>query len=141
MSLFSLPLFPVLCCIPFSRIALVGPNGSGKTTFLNLIQSKLRPVDGVVHVNPQLRLGIFTQHHLDSFDLLVSPLQNMLNRWPLASESELRSHLGRYEITGNDAVKPMKFSSGGQKSRVAFALLTYSKPHIVLLGVFFDILC
>ena len=41
--------------------------------------------------------------------------------------------MGRYEITGNDAVKPMKFVSGGQKSRVAFACLTYSKPHVVIL--------
>lgn len=49
------------------------------------------------------------------------------------SQAEFRSHLGRYEITGNDAVKPMKFVSGGQKSRVAFACLTYSKPHVVIL--------
>ncbi len=49
------------------------------------------------------------------------------------TQAEFRSHLGRYEITGNDAVKPMKFVSGGQKSRVAFALLTYSKPHVVIL--------
>lgn len=48
-------------------------------------------------------------------------------------QAEFRSHLGRYEITGNDAVKPMKFVSGGQKSRVAFACLTYSKPHVVIL--------
>lgn len=49
------------------------------------------------------------------------------------NEAELRSHLGRFEITGNDAMKPMKFSSGGQKSRVAFACLTFLKPHVVLL--------
>jgi ATP-binding cassette subfamily F protein 3 len=49
------------------------------------------------------------------------------------AQAEFRSHLGRYEITGNDAVKPMKFVSGGQKSRVAFACLTYSKPHVVIL--------
>ena len=116
-----------------SRIALVGPNGAGKSTLLNLIQNKLTPLDGYVHVNAQLRLGIFTQHHLDSFDLNVSPLQNMLNRWPKAIEADLRGHLGRYDICGNDALKPMKFSSGGQKSRAAFACLTYSKPHVVIL--------
>ena len=116
-----------------SRIALVGPNGAGKSTLLNLIQNKLTPLDGYIHVNAQLRLGIFTQHHLDSFDLNVSPLQNMLNRWPKALEADLRGHLGRYDICGNDALKPMKFSSGGQKSRAAFACLTYSKPHVVIL--------
>ena len=51
----------------------------------------------------------------------------------LVPEQELRSHLGRYEIQGNDALKPMKFSSGGQKSRVAFSFLTFEKPHVVIL--------
>ena len=54
-------------------------------------------------------------------------------RWPKASEADLRAHIGRYEITGNDTLKPMKFMSGGQKSRVAFACLTYGKPHVVIL--------
>jgi ATP-binding cassette subfamily F protein 3 len=61
-----------------SRIALVGPNGSGKSTLLNLIQGKINPTDGIIHVNPQLRLGIFTQHHLDSFDLRLSAVENMM---------------------------------------------------------------
>lgn len=104
-----------------------------QSTLLNLIQRKIDPTEGVMHVNPQLRLGIFTQHHLDSFNLMLSPLQNMMERWTLAPEAELRAHLGRYEISGNDALKPMKFISGGQKSRVAFACLTYAKPHVVIL--------
>jgi hypothetical protein len=83
-----------------------------QSTLLNLIQGKLTPSEGYIRVNPQLRLGIFTQHHMDSFDLTLSPLQNMAQRWPLASEADLRAHLGRYEIVGNDALKPMKFSSG-----------------------------
>lgn len=112
-----------------SRIALVGPNGAGKSTLLNLIQSKLQPWDGAVRINPQLKLGIFTQHHMDSFDLSISPLQNLILRFPDATQADLRAHLGKFEITGNDALKPMKFSSGGQKSRAAFALLTFSKPH------------
>jgi ATPase subunit of ABC transporter with duplicated ATPase domains len=66
-----------------SRIALVGPNGAGKSTLLNLIQNKLIPTEGTISVNPQLRLGIFTQHHMDSFDLSVSALTNFLDRWYL----------------------------------------------------------
>jgi ATP-binding cassette, subfamily F, member 3 len=116
-----------------SRVALVGPNGCGKSTLLKLIQNKLRPQEGIIHVNSQLRLGIFTQHHLDTFDLKLSAVENMQNRWPLASEAELRSHLGRFEIHGNDAMKSLKFTSGGQKSRVAFACLTFTKPHVVIL--------
>jgi ATP-binding cassette subfamily F protein 3 len=110
------------------------PNGAGKSTLLNLVQGKLEPLDGTIFLNSQLRLGVFTQHHLDSFDLTLSAMQNMLLRWPLAMEPDLRAHLGRYEISGNDAVKPMKFMSGGQKSRVSFAVLTYTKPHVVILG-------
>ncbi|KAJ1414802.1 P-loop containing nucleoside triphosphate hydrolase protein [Ochromonadaceae sp. CCMP2298] len=116
-----------------SRVALVGPNGCGKSTLINLLQGKLSPLTGYIRVNPQLRVGIFTQHHMDSFDLSLSPVQNMAKKWPLVGEMEFRGHLGKYEITGNDAVKPMKFISGGQKSRVAFAFLTYSKPHVVIL--------
>ncbi len=111
----------------------MGPNGSGKSTLLNLIQGKLACTDGAVRVSPQMRLGVFTQHHLDSFDLAVSPLQNMMTRWPKALESDFRSHLGRYEITGGDALKPMKFMSGGQKSRVAFACLTFGKVHLTFM--------
>lgn len=116
-----------------SRIALVGPNGAGKSTLLKLIQSQLQPWDGIVRVNPQLKIGIFTQHHLDSFDLSISPLQNLMNQFPGSNEAELRAHLGRFEVTGSDSLKPMKFSSGGQKSRVAFASLTYHKPHVVIM--------
>jgi ATP-binding cassette subfamily F protein 3 len=116
-----------------SRVALVGPNGAGKSTLLNLIMRTITPDSGYISVNSKLRLGVFTQHHMDSFDLKLSALDNMMARWPLSKEQDLRSHLGKYEICGNDAIKPLKFTSGGQKSRVAFACLTYSKPHVVLL--------
>jgi len=116
-----------------TRIALVGPNGAGKSTLLNLVLEKIQPTDGHILVNPQLRIGVFTQHHMDSFDLHRSAVANMAAKWPLAPEAELRSHLGRFEIHGNDSIKPMKFMSGGQKSRVAFACLTYAKPHVILL--------
>ena len=51
------------------------------------VAGKINPTDGIIHVNPQLRLGIFTQHHLDSFDLRLSALDNMMQRWPLAAEA------------------------------------------------------
>lgn len=91
------------------------------------------PWEGFIRVNPQLKLGVFTQHHMDSFDLTLSPLANMMNQFPSANEAEIRAHLGRYEVTGPDSLKPMKFSSGGQKSRVAFAALTFAKPHVVVM--------
>jgi ATP-binding cassette, subfamily F, member 3 len=118
-----------------SRIALVGPNGAGKSTLLKLIQGELRTAEGRLVINPQLRLGIFTQHHMDCFDLQASALSNMISRYPKVHEQDLRSHLGRFEIQGTDALKPMKYLSGGQKSKVAFANLTFLKPHVILLDV------
>jgi ATP-binding cassette, subfamily F, member 3 len=57
----------------------------------------------------------------------------MMNLYPGTTDAEIRAHLGRYEVTGSDSLKPMKFSSGGQKSRVAFAALTFAKPHVVIM--------
>ena len=57
----------------------------------------------------------------------------MSSRWPTHPEIGFRAHLGRFEIHNNDSIKPMKFCSGGQKSRIAFAVLTYLKPHVVVL--------
>ena len=57
----------------------------------------------------------------------------MLKIWPLVNELEMRSFLGKFRITGNLAIRPLKFLSGGQKSRVAFAALAYSKPHMIIM--------
>ena len=123
------------CLHQQQSVLLVGPNGAGKSTLLKLIQGELRTSEGRMVINPQLRLGIFTQHHLDCFDLQISALSNMILRYPKVHEQDLRSHLGRFEIQGTDALKPMKYLSGGQKSKVAFANLTFLKPHVILLDV------
>jgi ATPase subunit of ABC transporter with duplicated ATPase domains len=59
---------------------------SVQSTLINLLQGKLTPQVGYIRVNPQLRVGIFTQHHMDSLDLSLSPIQNMALRWPLVNE-------------------------------------------------------
>ena len=66
-----------------------------QSTLINLLQGKLNPQVGYIRVNPQLRVGIFTQHHMDSFDLSLSPIQNMAQRWPLVNEVS-ESVSGRY---------------------------------------------
>jgi ATPase subunit of ABC transporter with duplicated ATPase domains len=63
-----------------------------QSTLINLLQGKLTPQVGYIRVNPQLRVGIFTQHHMDSFDLSLSPIQNMALRWPLINEVGLERH-------------------------------------------------
>ena len=67
-------------------IYIYPPQHTLQSTLINLLQGKLDPQVGYIRVNPQLRVGIFTQHHMDSFDLSLSPIQNMALRWPLVNE-------------------------------------------------------
>lgn len=116
-----------------SRIAILGANGQGKSTLLKLIMGQLRPIAGDVYINSGLRIAYFTQHAGDRFDLKQSALENLLNIFEDAEDQEMRSFLGRFQIQGNDALKPMMLLSGGQKSRVAFAVLAYQKPHVLVI--------
>lgn len=116
-----------------SKIAVLGGNGRGKTTLLNLIMGRIKPIKGSISIHPSLRIGHFTQHSSDNFDLKLSALENMLNLFDEAEDQEMRSFLGRFQIQGNDALKPMMLLSGGQKSRVAFAALAFKKPHVLVI--------
>lgn len=102
---------------------------------LNLIMGKLKPTKGSISINSGLRIGHFTQHSSDNFDLTLSALENLLNMFEEdnVDEQEMRSFLGKFQIQGNDTMKPMRFLSGGQKSRVAFAALAYKKPHVLII--------
>ena len=93
----------------------------------------LRPLAGNVTVNSGLRIGHFTQHHSERFDLSLSAVENMLNIFDSAEDQEMRSFLGKFQIQGVDALKPMRLLSGGQKSRVSFAVLAYQRPHLLII--------
>lgn len=116
-----------------SRIALVGANGCGKTTLLKIMMEQLRPTKGFVSRNPRLRIGYFTQHHVDSMDLTTSAVDWMSNSFPGKTDEEYRRHLGSFGITGTLGLQKMQLLSGGQKSRVAFAALCLNNPHILVL--------
>mmetsp|Transcript_19648 Transcript_19648/g.41073 ORF Transcript_19648/g.41073 Transcript_19648/m.41073 type:complete len:761 (-) Transcript_19648:2-2284(-) len=115
-----------------SKIGILGPNGAGKSTLLNLIMGKLDPQKGNVVRNGRLRIAYFTQHSADKFDLQLSAIENLLNQFERATDQEMRQWVGKFQIQGNDAIKPMMMLSGGQKSRVAFAALAYAKPHVMV---------
>lgn len=116
-----------------SRLAMVGPNGIGKTTLLKLISGDLKPTAGTAFRSPKVRMAVFAQHHVDGLDLSKTPLLYMAHSFPGVPEQKLRSHLGSFGLGGGLALQPMYTLSGGQKSRVAFAKITYLRPHILLL--------
>lgn len=116
-----------------SRIALVGGNGSGKTTLLKLLLGTLTPQVGHVSKHPRLRIGYFAQHHVDGMDLKLSAVEWLATVKPGKSEEEYRRHLGAFGITGPLGLRKLGVLSGGQKSRVAFAALGLSNPHILVL--------
>jgi len=116
-----------------SRIGILGANGAGKSTLLNLITDKLHPQSGHVSRNGRLRIGMFTQHSADKFDLHLSAVENMLSLFPDAADQAMRSFIGKFQIQGDEAIKPMLMLSGGQKSRVAFAALAYQRPHVIIM--------
>ncbi|KAK9806400.1 hypothetical protein WJX73_002265 [Symbiochloris irregularis] len=116
-----------------SRLAIVGPNGIGKSTLLGLMSGTLQATNGNVARNPKVRMATFSQHHMDGLDLALSPLQYMVQCFPGTKEQQHRSHLGSFGIGGDLALQAMYTLSGGQKSRVALAKVTFTQPHILLL--------
>merc|ERR1712137_919108 len=116
-----------------SRVALVGRNGSGKSTLLYLFTGQLAPNSGNIYLNNRIRFATFSQHFVDQLDLNVSPLEYFTRLYPKVSSQELRSHLGKYGIIGDIALRSMRTLSGGQKSRVVFAHIAYQRPHMLVL--------
>ncbi|KAF2995868.1 hypothetical protein E8E13_003894 [Curvularia kusanoi] len=116
-----------------SRIGIVGPNGAGKTTALKLLIGALQPTSGLISQNPRLRVGFFAQHHVDALDLNNSAVGFMAKQYPGKPDEEYRRHLGAFGITGMTGLQKMALLSGGQKSRVAFACLALTNPHILVL--------
>merc|ERR1712137_532313 len=116
-----------------SRVALVGPNGVGKTTLLKLILRELEPTDGTVIPHNKLRFARFNQHFVDQVDLTLNPLEFMRKEYPEVPPEEMRSWLGRFGISGGPQLQQMATLSDGQKSRVIFSYMAKQNPHILLL--------
>jgi ATP-binding cassette subfamily F protein 3 len=116
-----------------SRIGIVGPNGAGKTTILKLLIGRLDPTSGVISQNPRLRVGYFAQHHVDALDLNDSAVGFMAKTYSGRTDEEYRRQLGAFGITGTTGLQKMELLSGGQKSRVAFACLALTNPHILVM--------
>jgi ATPase subunit of ABC transporter with duplicated ATPase domains len=116
-----------------SRVALVGENGQGKTTILNLIAGELQATSGLVFRHGRLRMAKFSQHHVDQLDLSLTPVQWLQVHHPGKEFQEYRAWLGKYGIQGDLAGQKIETLSGGQKSRVVFAHMAMLQPQIMVL--------
>ncbi|XP_062438822.1 ATP-binding cassette sub-family F member 3 isoform X2 [Rhea pennata] len=116
-----------------SRICVVGENGAGKSTMLKILMGELTPVRGIRHAHRNLKIGYFSQHHVDQLDLNISAVELLAKKFPGKTEEEYRHQLGSYGVSGELAVRPVASLSGGQKSRVAFAQMTMPCPNFYIL--------
>ncbi len=118
---------------PGERIALLGPNGAGKSTLIKLMAGELTTMAGSRIEGKGLRIGYFAQHQLEALRPEESPLWHMSHLDPKTREQELRNFLGGFDFRGDMVTAPCGSFSGGEKSRLALALLIWQRPNLLLL--------
>jgi len=115
-----------------SRVAIVGPNGVGKSTFLKLLMGVLEPTKGEIRRNHRLRIGRFDQHAGEQFDLELSAVEHLRRSFNMP-EQDARKTLGSVGLPGRAHLIKMKDLSGGQKARVALSDLAAREPDVLIL--------
>jgi ATP-binding cassette, subfamily F, member 3 len=118
---------------PDDRIALLGRNGNGKTTLARLLAAQLTPMDGAINVSGKMRVGYFTQYQVEELDGSDTPLAHMTRAMSGASPGAVRGQLGRFGFSGNKAMTEVAKLSGGERARLALALITRDAPHMLIL--------
>nr|QTW43718.1 ABCF3 [Eurytemora affinis] len=116
-----------------SRICIVGENGAGKSTLLKILMDRFSPTQGTRTAHRNLKFGYFTQHFVDQLDLSVCSVELMQKEFPGKKVEEYRRMLGQFGVTGDMALQQIESLSGGQKSRVAFAVLCGHNPNFLIL--------
>jgi len=112
--------------------ALVGPNGTGKTTFLKTLLGQLQPLDGKLTVGANIKIGYFAQAH-DRLDLNNTVIEELTRHRPKLTPGEARSYLAQFLFRGDDAFKPVHALSGGERARLALAILALDGANFLLL--------
>ena len=115
------------------RIALLGQNGNGKSTFIRLISQRLEPREGRLKKTPKLRVGYFSQDQEESLDFEATPFDHMNRALPGSGEAKVRAQLGRFGFSRDRANLKVGVLSGGEKTRLLLALATRAAPHMLLL--------
>jgi len=115
------------------RIALLGQNGNGKSTFAKLLAGKLRPLAGEVFGANRVETGYFAQHQLDELNPLATPYDHIAKLMPEATEAQKRTRLGSFGFGAGKADTKCANLSGGEKARLLLALTAFHGPHLLIL--------
>ncbi|NLR71250.1 ABC-F family ATP-binding cassette domain-containing protein [Novosphingobium sp. ERN07] len=118
---------------PDDRIALLGRNGNGKTTLARLLAAQLAPMDGAMTATGKMQVGYFTQYQVEEIADGGTPLELMTRAMEGKSPAAVRAQLGRFGFSGNRATSAVGTLSGGERARLALALVTRDAPHMLVL--------
>ncbi|MFG6138862.1 ABC-F family ATP-binding cassette domain-containing protein [Halomonas sp. B23F22_10] len=118
---------------PGQRIGLLGPNGAGKSTLIKSLTGELALLGGRRVPGEHLAIGYFAQHQLEGLDLAATPFIHVQRLSPRAADLDIRNFLGGFGFKGDDAFAEVRRFSGGEKARLALALVAWQKPNLLLL--------
>ncbi|WP_438728543.1 ABC-F family ATP-binding cassette domain-containing protein [Parasphingorhabdus sp. DH2-15] len=122
-----------LSLAPDDRTALLGRNGNGKTTLARLLASQLPPKKGAINKSAKLKVGYFTQYQVEELDTADTPLEHMTRLMKDAKPGAVRAQLGRFGFSGDKATVKVGKLSGGERARLALAMITRDAPHLLIL--------
>ncbi|WP_294296384.1 ABC-F family ATP-binding cassette domain-containing protein [uncultured Sphingomonas sp.] len=118
---------------PDDRIALLGRNGNGKTTLARLLAAQLAPMAGSMAASGKMNVGYFTQYQVEELDTDDTPLEHMTRTMKGATPAAVRAQLGRFGFSGDKATTKVGKLSGGERARLALAIITRDAPHLLIL--------
>ncbi|HEY9036793.1 MAG TPA: ATP-binding cassette domain-containing protein [Pseudomonadales bacterium] len=122
-----------LCLRPGMRMGLLGPNGAGKSTLVKSLVGEIALLQGERVAGEHVKIGYFAQHQLDALDMDASALLHVQRISPRATEQEIRNFLGGFNFHGDKALEPIAPFSGGEKARLALALVVWNRPNLLLM--------
>jgi len=116
-----------------TRVGLLGPNGAGKSSLVKTLAGSLPLLAGDRTNGEHFKLGYFAQHQLEALDINASAALHIQRMAPMAREQEIRDFLGGFDFHGERAFEPITHFSGGEKARLALAIIAWEKPNVLLL--------